>query len=118
MPYVSDPNNPLSWLMAPLKAISAPWGAVQTGIAGGDPWQALADPDTAIRGRQFLERLGWASPLSFGCLACRFLARKFLVLIWATIAPFDTINLLDRHRSHTRGNRCCPCCHGWRRQAG
>jgi hypothetical protein len=43
MPYISDPSNPLSYLMAPLKAISAPWGALQTGIAGAGaarmPWQ-------------------------------------------------------------------------------
>ena len=62
MPYVNDTSNPLDWIMAPLKAISAPWGAVQTGIAGGDPWEALADPDKAIRGRQFLEKMGWISP--------------------------------------------------------
>ena len=64
MPYINDTSNPLDYLMAPLKVLGSPWGALQTGIAGGDPWEALMDPDKAIRGRQFLEKMGWADPNS------------------------------------------------------
>ena len=60
MPYINDYSNPLDYALAPLKALGSPWGALQTAIAGGNPWEALADPDKAIRGRQFLEKMGWA----------------------------------------------------------
>ena len=65
VPYVNNPSSPLDWLMAPLKAIGAPWGAAQTAIAGGDPWEALRDPDHAIRGRQ-LSLLPWLAAGGMG----------------------------------------------------
>ena len=64
MPYIPKNAGLLDYATLPLKVLGSPWGALQTGIAGGDWQQALADPDTSIRGRQFLEKMGWADPNS------------------------------------------------------
>lgn len=67
MSYVHDWSDPLDVIQAPFRALSAPWGALQTGVATGDWGQAgesLIDPDKAVRGRQFLEKLGVVNPSS------------------------------------------------------
>ena len=64
MPYLPENAGVLDYATLPLKLLSSPWGALQTAVAGGDWQHALADPDSAIRGRQFLEKMGWANPHS------------------------------------------------------